>query len=450
MALERKKIIQAAKQSGFSGTVTDAVAVKSHIQNEIDAGSEFVVDGESLTTENFDSAWAKTSTITLSSVNVPQEVTSKGRNPNVIIADDETSVPQRFSVRNVAHAAYKSQIKRGKAVFDDADTAEAFGAHIRMSVMKGHDYDHRGSDIDIVKKTQAGQTNTLGGATVPIQFMDSIIYLTEQYGFARKLASVWKMTSDTMWIPRQTSVPTMQYVGENGTIAATSTTNFDNVQLTARKGAFLVPVPRELMQDSAINIADRIARNFAEAQSIGEDQAFFNGTGTAAFGGQVGLIAALPASAYINASGSSWGAITAADIFKIMGSVENINPARLRIECSRQFFVQVLMRLDKATSQFKELASGNLSPSSASWMGYPVDFIQVMPTASASGHTCMYFGDFAGASAFGDRQMLEISTSDHAYFALDQVGVRAITRFHVAVHGDGRSSFGPVCALKTT
>jgi HK97 family phage major capsid protein len=108
-----------------------------------------------------------------------------------------------------------------------------------------------------------------------------------------------------------------------------------------------------------------------------------------------------------------------------------------------------MMRLDKATSQFKDIASGNLG--GGTFMGYPVQFAQVMPIASASASRVCYFGDFMGGSMIGDRQDLTIATSDQFLFSTNSVAVRGIARFNVNIHGDGRgSTVGPIAALVTT
>jgi HK97 family phage major capsid protein len=109
-----------------------------------------------------------------------------------------------------------------------------------------------------------------------------------------------------------------------------------------------------------------------------------------------------------------------------------------------------MMRLDKASSQFKDIATGNLG--GGTFMGYDVVFSQVMPTVSAasSTHFPCYFGDFEGGSMIGDRQMLSIATADQFLFNTNSVAVRGTSRFNVNIHGDGRgSTYGPIVGFKT-
>lgn len=130
-----------------------------------------------------------------------------------------------------------------------------------------------------------------------------------------------------------------------------------------------------------------------------------------------------------------------------MGTVENVNPARLAFVCSRQFFAQVMLRLDKTANQFKELTMGGLA-GDATFLGYPVFFSQVMATATGASVRSCYFGDFTGATMLGDRRQLEIMTSDQFYFNIDALAVRGSSRFNVAIHGDGRgSTIGPISCI---
>jgi HK97 family phage major capsid protein len=236
----------------------------------------------------------------------------------------------------------------------------------------------------------------------------------------------------------------MSPIAETGTITA-GDNNYGNVTLVAKKYGALFQVSRELLIDSAVNIADDIARSIAEAQAIAEDDAYFKGDGSATYANQLGLLNSLPSGAV--SSAISWSSLAISDFTTMMGKVANIDPSRLAFICSRQFFYQVMLKLEKATSQFKMLAEG-LPGADVSFLGYPVYFSQRMPlTSTASTHSC-YFGDFTGGTMLGDRKQLEVMTSDIYYFNTDSLGVRGISRFCVNIHGDGRAgSNGPIGAL---
>lgn len=436
--LTRKTLIDSLKANGLSGDVS-LETVKAHVAKLASEGVEFT--DEAGTAIDVDAVWNQKSAI-----KIADDVASVKGTKAPHAAIESNKEPAMFSIGNAHRKAYERKIASGKAAFNDVDQAEAFGAWARLSLLgKAGDYATKKADLDIVTKTQVEFNNQLGGALVPIEFLPNLVWLAEQYGIARKIANVVPMSRDVMTVPRKTGLAAMAPIAEAATITGTDN-SYNNVTLTAKKYGVLYQVSRELLADSAINIADDIANSIAESQAIAEDNAYFLGDGTATYANQIGLANGLPASAYIDVS-LSWANMTVASFTTIMGSVENVNPARLAFVCSRQFFAQVMLRVDKTANQFKELTMGGLG-GDATFLGYPVFFSQVMPKATGSNIKSCYFGDFMGATMLGDRRQLEIATSDQFYFNADSIAIRGTSRFNVNIHGDGRgSTYGPITCL---
>jgi len=440
MPLTRKTLIDTLTANGLQGEAT-IDNCKAHVAKLATQGIDLQDDSGNAI--DVDAVWNTKSVLRVAGEADAIRGTSS---PHAAIGGDEPSagVPQRFSIGNVERKAYAAKIKSGKAAFHDVDQAEAFGAWMRLSTLAGNEYGQKKADLEITRKAQITTNNQLGGALVPLEFIPNLVWLTEQYGIARKIANVVTMSRDVASVPRKTAIASMSPVAETGTITPTDN-SYNNVTLTAKKYAVLFQVSRELLADSAVNIADDLARSIAEAQAIAEDQAYFNGNGGATFANQLGLTAALPTSAYL--TGNTWAALTVADFATAIGRVENVNPARLAFVCSRQFFAQAMLRVDKVANQFKDLTTG-MPGADATFMGYPVYFSQVMATATGSNVRSVYFGDFMGATMIGDRRQLEIQTSDQFYFNADALAVRGTARFNVNIHGDGRgSTYGPIVSI---
>lgn len=354
-----------------------------------------------------------------------------------------------------AKKAYDAKAKQGKTVFPDADMAEGCGAFLRAAnaIVNGKVYSQLDNDLSICEKAASSVNPATGGVLVPDEYRSFLIYLTENYGVARRMCMVMPMASDTLTLPRLTGRFTFAFSGEN-TAATDSELPTDAVQLVAKKVIGLAKIPNELMDDSAISVADMYAKGFAEGLAYTEDNCFVNGDGTSTYGGIRGLADRATNTAAIGSSHSSWSTLDETDIVTTLSQAENIRDNNVSILCSRQFFWQVLKRIATGSGRggINEFLTvrGTGGPADAQWYGYPVYFSQVMPTATASGQKCMYAGDFSAGAMFGDRKSLTITSSGDRYFDADQVALRAIARFDINIHGDGRgSTYGPIVGLIT-
>lgn len=358
-------------------------------------------------------------------------------------------------------ARAKSQgigIEKGQTCFADADSAEVVGAALRYGFASRHhvtaNYSQRAADEEILTKSGSEYNPTTGGVLVPPEYQATLIYLKELYGVTRKVCNVVPMARDTKMQPRITAINAMAPIGELQSITAGGD-NTDLVSLNVKKWGRLAQFSNELLDDSAISVTDIFARTAVEAQTKAEDQTYFLGDGTATYNQDVGLANALPSSAYVSASGNAWSAITEGDINKLIGTVENVDITRCAFITSRQYYAQVMQPMYTSSGRGKQeefrTMFGLRDGQGAEWKGWPVIFSQVLPTVSASASKGLYFGDYMAASMLGDRRDLTIATSEHVYFASDAFAVRAISRFTVNIHGDGRgSTYGPIACLKTT
>jgi HK97 family phage major capsid protein len=453
--MNRKSLITLLKANGYAEANPTIESVKSYLAKLASEGVELQdKEGNPL---NIDTIWAAKSVLTLAGTDADTALSESARKSIIAEAKGSTSPhgdgevedrrPRLFTIGNAGRKAYERKVRDGTAVFNDYDEAMTFKAWTRLTVAGHYDYPAKKADIELCRKGQVEFNQQLGGALVPNVFVPQLIYLTEQYGAAKRLANVVPMASESCAYPRKTGITSMTPSGEGATLTVTDNT-YGNVTLTAKKYAVLMSMSNELFNDAAISVPDDIARTIAEAEAIAIDQAYFLGNGTATYANQVGLATGLPSGAYITAA--TWASITKDHFALLMGAVENVNAARLKFATTRQFFVQVMMRLDKATSQFKDIATGNLG--GGTFMGYDVVFAQVMPTVAAASatHFPCYFGDFEGGSMIGDRQMLSIATSEHALFSTDSIAVRGTSRFNVNIHGDGRgTTYGPIVGFKT-
>lgn len=483
--MNKARIVLALKSKGFAGeTLDEAIAfVKSAnlilkdgdtalddvaIKAAWEAPIEVILAAEA---EAEEPAEVETKAAKVADQAAAESALRESRKANVQAVTQKHVPGIRCGQRDIDRKSYEMKIKNtahlplgdpNRAIFNDADQAEYAGAYMRLAFnnLKGFNtYPQRANDLAIVGKASSETNNASAGVLVPPEFYANVMWLTEQYGVARKLANVVRFKKTDDWMqPRKTALLTMQYIGEGQPITASDNT-YDLIRLNPRKYGGLMVVSNELMEDSAVSIADQFAVSVAEGQAIAEDSAYFLGDGTATYGNQVGLKTGLPAGAYL-AAGANWGANVIASATLAPGAVENIHPyMRNSWVMSRQAFYAVFGRLFNAGGGNKNidlavysLANPGANGANASINGDPVYFSQVMPiTTPATGIPWAYYGNFSTATMLGIHTDLRIQSDPSPYFTSDQLAFRAISRFAVNIHGDGRgSTVGPIAALKTT
>ncbi len=307
---------------------------------------------------------------------------------------------------------------------------------------------------------------TGGGFLVPEEFSSDLIVLREMYGVARRLLSRVPMSSDTLNIPKRASGLTAYFVNESGQ-GTESNMTWSNVQLVAKKLMCLARMSNELSADAVISIGDTLVGEIAYAFANQEDLCAFNGDGTSTYGGMIGLRKRITdidgsgtdSAGKVAAAGNSWSAITLANFNSVAGVLPQFaDTSRTCWVCHKNFYFGVMQKLEMAAggNALADIANGDRGPRPR-FLGYPVEFSQVFPSASASGHVPCLLGDFSLAAVFGDRAGVNISFSEHAtvnsnsVFEYDQIAVRGTERFDVVVHSYGdANNAGAFVGLETT
>ena len=318
-------------------------------------------------------------------------------------------------------------------------------------------------DRGIETKAHLETVNSQGGFLVPEQFSDTLISLREKYGVARRVCKIEPMTSDVKRIPKRSATLSASFVGE-ATIGSESTQTFEQVNLVAKKLMVLSSISSELNEDALISIGDSLAGEISYAFSRKEDECVFQGDGTSPFGNIIGVVHA------VNNVSSNAGIHTCAsgdtavgnmllsdfnDAMALLPSYADTPNTRWFMHKSVYAAAAEKLAFDKGTTT-TTIFDGT---SRASFLGYPVEFVQAMPTstAAAGGSSDLdlrypvLFGDMSLGTCFGDRRANTISFSDSALnaFEQDEIIVRGTERFDFVAHTPGTSSeAGPVVAIK--
>ena len=145
------------------------------------------------------------------------------------------------------------------------------------------------------------QVGTLseGGYTVPDEFDRQLIEGLEDENIMRGLVHIIRTGSGEHKIPIVASHGTGSWVEEEQQIPE-SDDSFSQVTLTAHKFATMIRISRELLHDSAFDLAAYIAHEFVRRAGAAEEQAILTGDGSHkplgllhdTYGAQVGITAA--------------------------------------------------------------------------------------------------------------------------------------------------------------
>jgi HK97 family phage major capsid protein len=305
--------------------------------------------------------------------------------------------------------------------------------------------------IPTVKALNEG-INEQGGALVPPEFDNMLIRLLEQFGVFRRYTRMNQMASDTKMIPRRTGGVTAVWVGEGASITD-STPTYDNVQLVAKKLAARVIMSSEITEDSAISIADQLAFEIGTAFALAEDQAAFLGDASPTYGGITGITRKLLGlsgtianiAGLFVASGNLFSEFTLPDFNNTVALLPQYGDTNQTAwYCHRGFYYGTMQRLELAAggNALPEVAAGDRAPRPR-FLGYPVNFTQVMPRTDANSQIAAILGDLSMATVMGDKRQRTLFTDPFSLSANDQIAVRGTERIDIIIHDVGNASATP-------
>jgi HK97 family phage major capsid protein len=276
----------------------------------------------------------------------------------------------------------------------------------------------------------------------------------------RQKSFIVPMTSETSNTNRRTGGVTAEFVGETQSATA-STMSWDQVGLVAKAISAITIVSSELNADTIMSIGDQITVEIALAFATKEDACGFNGTGTSAFGKIKGILPRLielngidDGGGLVLAAGNAWSEITLENMEKVMGQTINLASATEEWYCSKTFWAQVMVKLQKA--------AGGATPSdisaagSRNFLGFTVNLSNSFPKTEANSQIPCIFGDLSLSSSFGDRMGQTLSTNTQGVvgnvnlFTSRQMAIMGVERFDINNHDLGTATEGgPVVGLIT-
>ena len=259
--------------------------------------------------------------------------------------------------------------------------------------------------------------DTDGGYLVPAEFENRIVAGLEEANVVRSIAKVIT-TSAERKIPIAATHSTAQWTAENAAYTE-SDPAFAQKTIDAFKLTDLVKVSVELLQDSMFDLESYIAREFARAFGIAEEEAFCVGTGTGqptgiftASGGTVGVTASSPT------------AITVDNLIDLIYALKS--PYRRNaVFLMKDITVSALRKLKDSNGAYLWQPSVQAGQPDR-LLGYPLYTSPYVPAAEA-GSLPIAFGDFSNYW-IADRMGRTVQRLNELYAGNGQVGFIAAER----------------------
>jgi HK97 family phage major capsid protein len=322
----------------------------------------------------------------------------------------------------------------------------------------GHGPSRQRLDDMGVQATLSTIDNTRGGYFVPDVMDNSILRLLEDYGTARRLATMVPMTSDTWSKPRQTGGITAYWVSEGAAPTQTGSPTFDRISLVAKNLAAYDKITVQLNEDAVINLADEWAVMAANKFAYEEDNAAFNGDGTSTYGGITGLlpkvIASANAASLVTATGhATLASLTLGDFETVVGKKPRYPGYSPRWFMSQDVYAASVMRLQDAIAgnNWADI-EGKRMPT---FLTYPVEIVNAMPAAASvtTGVTGILFGDLSMSTHFGDRRQRAMRVTEINDDAIKQMQTlfmaeRVDINNHTVIDPITSTKAGPMIGLK--
>lgn len=259
--------------------------------------------------------------------------------------------------------------------------------------------------------------DTDGGYLVPTEFETQIVTGLEEANIIRSIAKTIN-TSAERKIPIAATHSTAQWTAENAAYTE-SDPAFAQKTIDAFKLTDLVKVSVELLQDSMFDLESYIAREFARAFGIAEEEAFCVGTGTGqptgiftASGGTVGVTASSPT------------AITVDNLIDLIYALKS--PYRRNaVFLMKDITVSALRKLKDSNGAYLWQPSVQAGQPDR-LLGYPLYTSPYVPAAEA-GSLPIAFGDFSNYW-IADRMGRTVQRLNELYAGNGQVGFIAAER----------------------
>jgi len=198
----------------------------------------------------------------------------------------------------------------------------------------------------------------------------------------------------------------------------------------------------ELVEDSAINLAELVSQNIGWGMAKKEDECLIDGDGSATYGNMIGLrtkmVDGSHTGSYVDATAGHnlISEIDTADLLGLMQLLPEYAAADAAFFCSNRCWVDAFLAVMLASGGVTagEVANGVRK----AFYGAPIITSPAMPAgASDTDYNDLiicFYGSMRQAVTFGDRRGLRVEVLRERYSDTDQVAIKATERIDIVAH----------------
>jgi len=285
----------------------------------------------------------------------------------------------------------------------------------------------------LIKALSEGD-DSAGGFTVPEEFNAEVIRYATEAAIVRPRARVFNMTRDTMRTPKLDQNETtdssktgqthfggihFQYI-EEGAEKQEANPRFGQVVLQAKKLVGLVSASDELLEDSAVNLANYLVTLMGEALAYKEDYEFLRGTG---MGRPLGVINAAGTTVVSRNTSSKIVLEDVLGLDKNLPAWADSNAVWLTTKEGREQLV--LLGNTTTTTKIQLIYPSLAAGMPITMLGKPLIMTDKLPGVGTKGDIVL--GDFS-KYYIGDRGPIKVSSSIHDRFKYDETVIRMVKR----------------------
>ena len=267
---------------------------------------------------------------------------------------------------------------------------------------------------------------------LPVQYSSQIVELIWRHGHARHYATVYPLGAGTVKLPQLKTSPSFGFLNQSAAIPEKSP-QINFVTFTPQKAGGIVRIPSEIDNDSIVPLGQFLARYIARETARWEDAVLFTADGTATFNTLKGVGQTAIDNGLVIQLTTGKTKPTDITITDLRNMRAKVNAAALFN--SAYYFhpsMEALLRSFNTGSYAPFVLNAN---GDASFEGFPVRWVGVLPVNDSIAHISQIQGSFGDLSYWylGERASLSVETSREIYFATDELAVRALERFTVAL-----------------